>query len=196
MAANQKEAYGMSLEELTNQHEALVNMATVHGLAMLPGTSLSGANQTKEKRGMRSRGQLQRKDPVTSPTEGDVSQDTPKRKKGNKLDKSEGQKGDTPHCPFCGKTFKNDWSVRRHIICHTGQKDYNCFVCTKKFVTKWSLMRHMQNVHNVPISKDQVQDPGHAQDPGTTQDPGQLLNVATQDPGTTQDPGHLLNVAI
>lgn len=50
------------------------------------------------------------------------------------------------HCnyPDCLKEFNNQWSLKRHMKVHTGEKIFQCSTCKKKFVQKCSLTRHEQ----------------------------------------------------
>lgn len=53
--------------------------------------------------------------------------------------------GDTPTCacPVCGKLFKQNWLVARHMLIHTGEKPFKCQACEYSSARKEHLMRHM-----------------------------------------------------
>ncbi|XP_061914009.1 zinc finger protein 629-like isoform X2 [Entelurus aequoreus] len=45
-------------------------------------------------------------------------------------------------CPECGKIFKYNNILQRHMSCHTGAKPFGCIECGRKFTQKSSLDRH------------------------------------------------------
>lgn len=47
-------------------------------------------------------------------------------------------------CSFCGKTFRTNGLLQRHITCHTGEKPFECTTCGKSFRQKGSLQTHMR----------------------------------------------------
>ncbi|XP_029288306.1 zinc finger protein 239-like isoform X1 [Cottoperca gobio] len=47
-------------------------------------------------------------------------------------------------CPACGKTFKHNTALQRHITCHTGERPFDCAECGKTFRQKGSLHIHMR----------------------------------------------------
>lgn len=49
-------------------------------------------------------------------------------------------------CAECGKTFKCNQNLQRHMLCHTGEKPFGCSECGRKFNQKASLNRH-KRVH-------------------------------------------------
>lgn len=49
-----------------------------------------------------------------------------------------------PKCPICGKTFKNNYNLSKHIKLHTGETPYKCDQCEKCFSCKYSLILHVR----------------------------------------------------
>ncbi|KAF7643432.1 hypothetical protein LDENG_00239550 [Lucifuga dentata] len=47
-------------------------------------------------------------------------------------------------CSFCGKAFRTNGLLQRHITCHTGEKPFECSTCGKSFRQKGSLQTHMR----------------------------------------------------
>ncbi|XP_066974465.1 uncharacterized protein [Macrobrachium rosenbergii] len=47
-------------------------------------------------------------------------------------------------CSVCGKMFKLETSLTKHMWLHTGQQPYACTVCEKKFTEKSNLTTHMR----------------------------------------------------
>lgn len=50
-------------------------------------------------------------------------------------------------CPVCGKMFKHNWQVKRHMSLHTGIKPYHCqycdFCCAHKYHLKSHMVKHL-----------------------------------------------------
>jgi len=51
-------------------------------------------------------------------------------------------------CPYCGKLFKTNGDVTRHVRIHTGAKPYSCRHCSDSFTFHESLKVHMLRSHN------------------------------------------------
>merc|ERR1712212_1263647 len=45
-------------------------------------------------------------------------------------------------CSFCGKSFYTKWTLKRHVMSHTGEKPHSCDICCKSFASKWQLELH------------------------------------------------------
>lgn len=52
-------------------------------------------------------------------------------------------------CGVCGKLFRDNWLVRRHMVTHTLEKRHICPHCGKRFANKHGLVQHMRNLHSV-----------------------------------------------
>ena len=50
-------------------------------------------------------------------------------------------------CEECGKVFKKYHDLKRHMVTHTGKKDFICPVCAKGFTLEQNLARH-QRIHD------------------------------------------------
>ena len=59
----------------------------------------------------------------------DPTDSSVKRKKERKLDKRK----QTVKCEICGKCFRAPSDVEKHMVTHTGARDYKCDICTESF---------------------------------------------------------------
>ncbi|XP_044575577.1 zinc finger protein 260-like [Cotesia glomerata] len=60
-----------------------------------------------------------------------------------------------PHtCDFCQKAFYSLYSLKQHIMTHTGQKPFACAECPSKFTQKGNLQKHFSRKHPGKIFKD------------------------------------------
>uniref|UniRef100_A0A8D9F501 Zinc finger protein 85 n=1 Tax=Cacopsylla melanoneura TaxID=428564 RepID=A0A8D9F501_9HEMI len=50
-------------------------------------------------------------------------------------------------CPECGALLKNVWSLREHIMIHTGERPHICQICNKSFRNRGKLNVHGKRVH-------------------------------------------------
>ncbi|KAK0173592.1 hypothetical protein PV328_006765 [Microctonus aethiopoides] len=54
-----------------------------------------------------------------------------------------------PHkCAFCPKAFYALYSLKQHVMIHTGQKPYTCVKCDHKFTQKGNLAKHYARKHS------------------------------------------------
>ena len=52
---------------------------------------------------------------------------------------------DKPHkCSYCNKGFKKPANLRRHILTHTGERNFSCDACGKSFSTSQALRLHLR----------------------------------------------------
>ncbi len=55
------------------------------------------------------------------------------------------------HCELCGKSFKDNWHLNRHLHSHAGVGDnrvhvpFQCAVCDRAFFDQWHLTRHVRS---------------------------------------------------
>lgn len=60
-----------------------------------------------------------------------------------------------PHtCDFCKKAFYSLYSLKQHIMTHTGQKPFACAECPSKFTQKGNLQKHFSRKHPGKVFKD------------------------------------------
>ena len=50
-------------------------------------------------------------------------------------------------CDVCGKIFANQCKIDRHMLVHTGVKNFTCSICQKAFNRKDNLKVHIYNKH-------------------------------------------------
>ena len=50
-------------------------------------------------------------------------------------------------CPHCGKTFPNNYEVKRHYMIHTGIKPHKCQFCDRSFRQRPHLKAHISIHH-------------------------------------------------
>ncbi|XP_038622552.1 zinc finger protein PLAG1 isoform X2 [Tachyglossus aculeatus] len=66
---------------------------------------------------------------------------------------SGGVKEKKHQCEHCDRRFYTRKDVRRHMVVHTGRKDFLCQYCAQRFGRKDHLTRHMKKSHNQELLK-------------------------------------------
>ncbi|XP_078543409.1 zinc finger protein PLAG1 [Lissotriton helveticus] len=66
---------------------------------------------------------------------------------------SNGIKEKKHQCEHCDRRFYTRKDVRRHMVVHTGRKDFLCQYCAQRFGRKDHLTRHMKKSHNQELLK-------------------------------------------
>uniref|UniRef100_A0A1Q3F0T8 Putative c2h2-type zn-finger protein n=1 Tax=Culex tarsalis TaxID=7177 RepID=A0A1Q3F0T8_CULTA len=46
-------------------------------------------------------------------------------------------------CPYCGKISKSGCVHKKHLLTHTGEKNFECHICSKRFAVQWCHQKHM-----------------------------------------------------
>ncbi|XP_036624564.1 zinc finger protein PLAGL1 isoform X1 [Trichosurus vulpecula] len=68
-----------------------------------------------------------------------------------------GAKEKKHQCDHCERCFYTRKDVRRHLVVHTGCKDFLCQFCAQRFGRKDHLTRHTKKTHSQELMKDQLQ---------------------------------------
>ena len=55
----------------------------------------------------------------------------------------------TLSCTYCGKLFKSNCSLRKHVKIHTGDKRYTCYICNHSYVQSTPYWLHMEKKHSI-----------------------------------------------
>ncbi|KAE8624606.1 hypothetical protein XENTR_v10006002 [Xenopus tropicalis] len=50
-------------------------------------------------------------------------------------------------CPFCTHTVKRKADLKRHLLCHTGERPYPCQACGKRFTRLEHVRSHYRTIH-------------------------------------------------
>ncbi|XP_041060377.1 zinc finger protein PLAGL2 isoform X2 [Cetorhinus maximus] len=66
---------------------------------------------------------------------------------------SSGVKEKKHQCDHCDRRFYTRKDVRRHMVVHTGRKDFLCQYCAQRFGRKDHLTRHMKKSHSQELLK-------------------------------------------
>lgn len=66
---------------------------------------------------------------------------------------SGGTKEKKHHCEHCQRRFYTRKDVRRHMVVHTGRKDFLCQYCAQRFGRKDHLTRHVKKSHYGELMK-------------------------------------------
>ncbi|XP_062578617.1 glutamic acid-rich protein-like [Saccostrea cucullata] len=60
-------------------------------------------------------------------------------------------------CAICGMRFKDPKYMRKHLITHSGQKNYGCNVCKRKYMRRYDLHQHLIRMHGwIKLGRGQV----------------------------------------
>ena len=54
-------------------------------------------------------------------------------------------------CQVCAKIFPKPSDLKRHMMCHTGEKPFKCEFCGKPFRAKSSMHYHLKAAHGLDI---------------------------------------------
>ncbi|XP_053711659.1 zinc finger protein OZF-like isoform X2 [Synchiropus splendidus] len=54
-------------------------------------------------------------------------------------------------CHICGKVFRHNNHLRRHLLVHSGKKPFKCFICARGFTQRGNLKTHMK-VHKGDVN--------------------------------------------
>ncbi|XP_007484726.1 zinc finger protein PLAGL1 isoform X1 [Monodelphis domestica] len=68
-----------------------------------------------------------------------------------------GAKEKKHQCDHCERCFYTRKDVRRHLVVHTGCKDFLCQFCAQRFGRKDHLTRHTKKTHSQELMKDRLQ---------------------------------------
>ncbi|ELK36473.1 PREDICTED: zinc finger protein PLAGL1 [Myotis davidii] len=72
-------------------------------------------------------------------------------------DKPHGNKQKKHRCDHCERLFYTRKDVRRHMVVHTGCKDFLCQFCAQRFGRKDHLTRHTKKTHLQELMKESLQ---------------------------------------
>ncbi|XP_045150515.1 zinc finger protein PLAGL1 [Echinops telfairi] len=70
---------------------------------------------------------------------------------------STGAKEKKHQCDHCERCFYTRKDVRRHLVVHTGCKDFLCQFCAQRFGRKDHLTRHTKKTHSQELMKERLQ---------------------------------------
>ncbi|XP_013372157.1 PREDICTED: zinc finger protein PLAGL1 [Chinchilla lanigera] len=68
-----------------------------------------------------------------------------------------GAKEKKHQCDHCERCFYTRKDVRRHLVVHTGCKDFLCQFCAQRFGRKDHLIRHTKKTHSQELMKESLQ---------------------------------------
>ncbi|XP_066229175.1 LOW QUALITY PROTEIN: zinc finger protein PLAGL1 [Saccopteryx leptura] len=72
-------------------------------------------------------------------------------------EKPHGAKEKKHQCDHCERCFYTRKDVRRHLVVHTGCKDFLCQFCAQRFGRKDHLTRHTKKTHSQELMKESLQ---------------------------------------
>jgi len=58
-----------------------------------------------------------------------------------------------PVCQICFRVFKTRYNLKDHMVSHSGEKNYKCYLCDKLFTQNRSLNRHLLNIHRINLEE-------------------------------------------
>ncbi|XP_055603705.1 zinc finger protein 436-like [Uranotaenia lowii] len=64
------------------------------------------------------------------------------------IDDKESETGEENKCNYCDKVFKRATHLKRHILTHTGEKNFKCDACDKAFSRRDHLVKHEASFHS------------------------------------------------
>ncbi len=62
----------------------------------------------------------------------------------------------TNKCQYCGKVFRFQSLLNRHLIQHTGEKPFRCCICNQRISLKYSLKIHLLSVHKDTVNLQNI----------------------------------------
>ncbi|XP_072306460.1 zinc finger protein PLAG1 [Eucyclogobius newberryi] len=101
---------------------------------------------------------------------------------------SSGTKEKKHRCEHCERRFYTRKDVRRHMVVHTGRKDFLCQYCAQRFGRKDHLTRHVKKSHGRELLRVKSE-PADLQEPGEYEPAG----VSVRPPTHSAFPGHSLD---
>lgn len=60
-------------------------------------------------------------------------------------------------CEECGKVFKRNSDLVRHVATHSESRPYKCNTCGKTYKRSTHLKRHIERIHNTIVKTRKVQ---------------------------------------
>ncbi|KAM7340809.1 hypothetical protein ACRRTK_001424 [Alexandromys fortis] len=85
-------------------------------------------------------------------------------------------------CDHCDRCFYTRKDVRRHLVVHTGCKDFLCQFCAQRFGRKDHLTRHTKKTHSQELKQERMQAGEYASTFNTVAPPSFQVKAATMPP--------------
>ena len=98
--------------------------------------------------------------PMDPSVDAEILLERGQRKKMNVENSAHKIKKYGPQCEICGKCFSHPSDVEKHMVTHTGARNYKCDICTESFpllniLTRWgSFLRSMTLLHRIVLVKN------------------------------------------